>query len=338
MVKSILAASLLLIATSAAALMLLVTGANAHESMSAEHGDGSFQITVVNPGGPAAEAGLKVNDLLIMIDGKKLVAQEDLGRILDSYEPGDTVPFTVEREGETVELLLTFGKRSDGGVSVGVSIALTAMASDGGHMGNISAAEREAGTVGCLDWIEETYRVDSMIQDLDIDLDGAYQTARECVGDQQRIKRYCDNIFKVHCAGIDLLAEIAEAQVEHCEGQLEQSLGVTPGQYKSWKTCGQGRVFDSYSMNGDSSDSQACEAAFLDDCGTNIDTAVETAELSADQRDFVECCSANAIDTAGHHSDDCGMIDDGFSRGPCQDRAVCVNRLTTEWLHCSVVE
>jgi outer membrane protein assembly factor BamB len=32
------------------------------------------------------------------------------------------------------------------------------------------------------------------------------------------------------------------------------------------------------------------------------------------------------------------MIDDDFSRGPCDDQPVCVNRLTNEWIHCSVLE
>ena len=34
----------------------------------------------------------------------------------------------------------------------------------------------------------------------------------------------------------------------------------------------------------------------------------------------------------------CRMIDDGFARGPCHDRPLCINRLTSEWLHCPVPE
>ena len=105
-------------------------------------------------------------------------------------------------------------------------------------------------------------------------------------------------------------------------------------QYNGWRTCGQNKVFDRYSMAGGSSDEEMCRAAFLDECGTNIDTALETSELSAGQRGFVECCSADAIDP----SDRCGMIDDGFGRGPCHDRPVCINRLTSEWISCSVLE
>ena len=337
MVRSIFATVLLLFATGAAAHE--GDNAAAHGSIgSGGHGDGTFQIAAVNPGGPASEAGIKVNDLLIRIGGKKLATEADLRNILEAYRPGDTVPFTVERDGETIELSLTFGERPEGGVSVGVSLSIAAVPGGEDQNGNITAAEREAGTTKCLAWIEDVYRLESMSRDLGLDLDLAYQTARECVGDQQRIPRYCDNIFKVHCGGIDLLAEIGEAQVEYCEARLKHSLGVSPGQYKGWRTCGQGRVFDSYSMNGGSSDAQACKAAFLDECGMNIDAAVETSKLSTEQREFVDCCSADALDSEGHRSNDCGMIDDGFSRGPCQDHSVCVNRLTTEWLHCSVVE
>ena len=91
-------------------------------------------------------------------------------------------------------------------------------------------------------------------------------------------------------------------------------------------------------MKGEASDAAACKAAFLDGCGTNIDTAIKTGELSAEQRAFVECCSADALGAAsGGDPGPCQMIDDGFERGPCHDRPVCVNRLSSEWLDCSEV-
>ena len=84
--------------------------------------------------------------------------------------------------------------------------------------------------VECLSWLDDRYRIESMIQDLGLDLSDDYEASRECVGGGAQGRplplRYCENIFKVHCAGIDLLAEIAEAQVQRCEEQLGKSLGL----------------------------------------------------------------------------------------------------------------
>ena len=134
--------------------------------------------------------------------------------------------------------------------------------------------------------------------------------------------------FKVHCSGLDLLTEIGEAQVRQCEELLSGSLGLRPRQYKGWQTCAQHKVFDRYSFDGTTSDTAACTAALLDECGTNIDDAIEAGTVSPEQRGFVDCCSADALDQ-------CAMIDDEFQRGPCHDRPVCVNKITSEWLHCS---
>jgi hypothetical protein len=181
-----------------------------------------------------------------------------------------------------------------------------------------------------------------MIQDLDLDLSDDYRASRECVGGGAQGRplplMYCENIFKVHCAGIELLAEIAEAQVQRCEEQLGESLGLQLEQYKGWNACAEKDVFDRYAMAGESSDADRCRAAFLDECSTNIDAVVKAGNVSSDQVEFIECCSADALDPASRSdSADCRMIDDGFEHGPCHDRSVCINRLTSEWLHCSVL-
>ena len=136
---------------------------------------------------------------------------------------------------------------------------------------------------------------------------------------------------------LDLLTEIGEAQVEQCEKLLGESLGLKPRQYKGWKTCAQHEVFDRYSQSGESSDAKACKAALLDRCGKDLDAATQAGTLSPEQRDFVECCSADSLGP-GSDSDRCPMIDDGFARGPCLDQDVCVNRLTTEWIRCDAAQ
>jgi len=311
----------------ATVLLLFATVCAAHE------GQGTMTVDSVIPDSPAAAAGLQAGDQLITLDGRKIANMDDLQAITAEHEPGDTVPLTVLRDGERVELTLTFGERPEGGVSIGVRLAISVD----------PAAEPTSGTVECLAWIDKTYRIDSMMRDLGLDMPETYETIRACVEhDTQRMTsanavKYCDNVFKVHCSANDMLTEIGEAQVQQCEQLIQASLGLNLEQYKGWKTCGQNKVFDRYSMAGEASDGDGCEAALLEECGTNIDAAINTDGGSSEQREFVDCCSANGLDPESR-GERCGMIDDGFSRGPCRDQSVCVNRLTSEWIHCSAIE
>jgi hypothetical protein len=282
---------------------------------------------------PAAAAGLQAGDQVIKLDGRNIANMDDLQKVTAAHEPGDTVPLTVLRDGETVELKLTFGEGPGGGVSIGVRLAISVD----------PAAEPTSGTVECLAWIEKTYRIDSMMRDLGLDLSETYETILTCVEhDTQRMAsanavKYCDNVFKVHCSANDVLTEIGEAQVQQCEELIQTSLGLQLGQYKGWKTCGQDKVYDRYSMAGEASDGDACQAALLVDCGTNIDTAIKVDGGTPEQREFADCCRADGLDPESR-GERCGMIDDGFSRGPCHDQSVCVNRLTSEWISCSTIE
>ncbi len=310
----------------AIAFLLLATVSAAHEA------DGTIVVSSVNPDSPALAAGMQAGDQLVRLDGHKVTTMEELRNVMGAHQPGDTVPLTVLRNDELVDLKLSFGERPGGGVVIGVNLAVS---NPGDRTGE--------GTAECLAWIDKTYRVDSMLQELDLDLADDYASILACVENNTRqmpaadAVKYCDNILKGHCPAMDLLTEIGEAQVSWCEKQLNESLGLSLQQYKGWKTCAQHDVFDRYSMAGESSDDAACRASFLDECGTNIGAAIKAGEISPDQTEFVKCCSANVLDPE-RSGNSCGMIDDGFTRGPCHDRSVCVNRVTTEWTQCSVLE
>ncbi|HEV2128344.1 MAG TPA: trypsin-like peptidase domain-containing protein [Thermomicrobiales bacterium] len=72
--------------------------------------DYGIYVQHVEPGGPAAEAGLQPEDIIVSIDGQQFTADISLSSILLEYDPGDTVEVTVLRGGEEVMLSLTLGE------------------------------------------------------------------------------------------------------------------------------------------------------------------------------------------------------------------------------------
>ena len=143
-----------------------------------------------------------------------------------------------------------------------------AKAQEGEHEG-FSAAE-------CLTWVDETYRMVDMAQSFGLDLTTEISENRACMeGDTERMAQpipqtWCDNVFKIHCSGLDLLAEIGDAQVARCEEALTSSLDVDIESNQTWNVCGEQRVFDRYSMLGKASDEATCRKILIDECGAEI--------------------------------------------------------------------
>jgi hypothetical protein len=213
-------------------------------------GSGSIVVQSIHPGSPAAAAGLEAGDRLLQLDGQEIGSHDDLKRILAARQPGDTVPLTVGRNAGTVELDLTFGERPDGGASIGVSLAV--MGTDAGTAAAVGLTREE-----CLAWVGETYRIDAMLRELGLGLEEDAQTLSACLeSDLQRMRSpmptgWCDNAFKIHCSGLDLLTEIGETLVERCAELLGEPLG----------SCASQKVFDRYARDGEASDEAACRAA-----------------------------------------------------------------------------
>ncbi len=80
----------------------------------------------VVPGGPADQAGLRGSDgklrfqagayrtggdVILAIEGHKVVGPNDLARYIATYKPGETVTLEVLRDGKRVEVEVTLGKR-----------------------------------------------------------------------------------------------------------------------------------------------------------------------------------------------------------------------------------
>ncbi len=213
-------------------------------------GNGTIVVQSVHSGSPAAAAGLEADDRLLGLDGQEIATHDDLKRVMAAHRPGDTVPLTVERGGETVELELTFGESPGGGVSIGVSLAI--MGPSPGMAPGEGLTREE-----CLVWVDETYRMGAMMRDLGLELADDAKALRACLESNVQAMRspmptgWCDNAFKIHCSALDLLTEIGEAQVERCAEVLGEPLD----------SCASQKVFDRYMQGGEASDEAACSAA-----------------------------------------------------------------------------
>jgi S1-C subfamily serine protease len=71
-------------------------------------------VLSVEPGGPAEQAGVREGDVVIAIDGVAIDQHTSFTEALFAHKPGETVPITVVRDGEHIELEITFGERPVG--------------------------------------------------------------------------------------------------------------------------------------------------------------------------------------------------------------------------------
>jgi serine protease Do len=70
-------------------------------------------VRQVTNGAAADKAGMKTNDVIVAIGGRKVSGPQDVGAEIRRYAPGDKVDVTVERAGQDVTLHLVLGARPD---------------------------------------------------------------------------------------------------------------------------------------------------------------------------------------------------------------------------------
>ncbi|MBR6872798.1 MAG: trypsin-like peptidase domain-containing protein [Ruminococcus sp.] len=66
-----------------------------------------FRIKVVNSGSAAEEAGIKVNDIIIGIEGKLVESIEEFNAVKNQHKAGETVKISVYRNGEILDFDVT---------------------------------------------------------------------------------------------------------------------------------------------------------------------------------------------------------------------------------------
>ena len=70
-------------------------------------------VVMVEPGGPAANAGVLLGDIVVRIDGSELMGANSLQASLDSDKVGLSVPVDVVRGGKLVQLHVVVGERRE---------------------------------------------------------------------------------------------------------------------------------------------------------------------------------------------------------------------------------
>ncbi|HEX4011208.1 MAG TPA: trypsin-like peptidase domain-containing protein [Solirubrobacteraceae bacterium] len=80
---------------------------------------GGAQISQVQANTPATTSGLQNGDLITAIDGKPVTSTDQFIEMIDNYSPGQTVTFTIKRNGQTKQIQVKLGVRPSGTASAG---------------------------------------------------------------------------------------------------------------------------------------------------------------------------------------------------------------------------
>lgn len=97
------------------------------DSFGLERPEGAL-VGGIEPGGPAALAGVEVGDVIVSFDGIRINASSELPRIVSAVRPGEVVEMVVMREGRERALQITLGEWEDAPVVSAEAVAPLAAA------------------------------------------------------------------------------------------------------------------------------------------------------------------------------------------------------------------
>ncbi len=92
------------------------------ESFGLERPEGAL-VGGVEPGGPAARAGVQVGDVIVRFDGREVVTSGELPRIVAAVRPESDVEMVVVREGRRESIQITLGEWDDSSRAVSIAAA-----------------------------------------------------------------------------------------------------------------------------------------------------------------------------------------------------------------------
>ena len=80
------------------------------DSLGLAHNKGEF-VQAIEPGQPAAAAGIRPGDVVLTVDGKEVTREQTLSYLVANTAPGKRVPIVLIREGKRLTVTATVGKR-----------------------------------------------------------------------------------------------------------------------------------------------------------------------------------------------------------------------------------
>jgi serine protease Do len=78
------------------------------KSLGLDRAEGAL-VQDVQPGGPAAQGGVRPGDVILTVDGQPVAQPFDLPRLISEHSPGTRVKLTVFRDGHKRDLFVTLG-------------------------------------------------------------------------------------------------------------------------------------------------------------------------------------------------------------------------------------
>jgi putative serine protease PepD len=82
-------------------------------SSSAAPGADGATVERANPGGPAAEAGIRSGDVVVSVDGEPVREPDDVAQAIEDREPGEEVELELIRDGERRTVTVELGTRPE---------------------------------------------------------------------------------------------------------------------------------------------------------------------------------------------------------------------------------
>ncbi len=73
--------------------------------------EGGLQVKVVGENSPAEDAGIKVGDVILELDGEKIEAKEAFSAAIRECKPGDKVKLKILRDDEEIEVEVELGEK-----------------------------------------------------------------------------------------------------------------------------------------------------------------------------------------------------------------------------------